>query len=324
MSTPPGEVAGPGAGRGEPAGVKGGAAGLVAALVALLVSALVIAVVRPRAAASVAAVREESDSYPLPPPGQLEAMTLGYRAATADLIWAYVMVAQGLRLSQHRRFEHAERYFESIFALDPTFRRPYLLLDTILTFGAKKATAEDAWAARRLFEVGLAQRPTDAQIYAQAGSFMAYLAPGFLPESEHLAWRVAGANLLLRAAELGATETTTWQGLAGAGVLNRNGQREAAIAFLERVFEITEDPETRQEIARQLQGLKGEDALDRAQSSVRRFETAWRGDLPFVSRPMMLLVGPATDTAACAGAGHGAEVACARDWRSWAERGAKK
>jgi tetratricopeptide (TPR) repeat protein len=295
----------------------------IAAVVALLASMLVIGLVRPRAAASVAAVREESDSYPLPPPDQLEVVSLGYRSAAADLIWAYVMVAQGLRLSQHRRFEHGERYFQSIFALEPTYRRPYLLLDTILTFGSTKGTPEDAWAARRLFEFGLAQRPTDAQLHVQAGSFMAYLAPGLLPESEHQAWRLAGANLLLRAAELGATEATTWSGLAGVAVLNRNGQREAAIAYLERVFEINEDPAIRNEIARQLRGLKGEETLDRAQASARRFETAWRSDLPFISRPMMLLVGPAADPAACAGAGHGAEVACARDWRSWTERGTK-
>jgi tetratricopeptide (TPR) repeat protein len=289
----------------------------------MLVSALVIGAVRPRAAASVAAVREESDSYPLPPPDQLQIMTLGYRSAAADLLWAYVMVAQGLRLSQHRRFENGARYFESIFALDPTYRQPYLLLDSILTFGAKKATPEDAWATRRLFEFGLAQRPNDAQIHAQAGSFMAYLAPGLLPESEHASWRIAGANLLLHAAELGATESTSWSGLAGAAVLNRNGQRDAAIAFLERVFEINDDPEIRREIARQLQGLKGEESLERAQSSARRFETAWRGDLPFVSRPMMLLVGPAADAAACAGGGHARQLACARDWRSWSERGGK-
>ena len=71
----------------------------VALLVALC--ALAIARVQPRQFASLARVKEVSDIYPLPPPEQLPVLSLGYRAAMADALWASVLVTQGLRLQQH-------------------------------------------------------------------------------------------------------------------------------------------------------------------------------------------------------------------------------
>jgi hypothetical protein len=110
--------------------------GTLTALLLMSVSALVIGEVRPRLVSEMKAVALADDSYPLPPPDQMPLVSLGYRAAGADILWAYVLVAQGLRLAEHREFSHGPRYFESIFALDPTYREPYLSLDTILTFNA--------------------------------------------------------------------------------------------------------------------------------------------------------------------------------------------
>jgi len=285
-------------------------------------SAAAIQAVRPGLFETVTKIKDDSDTYVLPPPEQLPALTLGYRSAGADLIWAYMMVTQGLRIQQRRRFEFAERYFESIFELEPTYRHPYLLLDTLLTFGIKPARPIDAENARRLFERGLRERPNDAQLHLQAGSFMAYLAPSILPEEQHKEWRLAGARLMSRAGELGAADTNLqWHSLASARALNRAGERAAAIAFLERIFEITEDAELRQEILRQLRGLQAEDAAERARGAAERFEKTWRDDLPFVSRSMVLLLGPSVSAAPCAGVGRGGLIDCARDWKTWAARG---
>lgn len=290
-------------------------------LLLMAASAAVIGLVRPALYDRVARSKESSDAYALPPPEQLPVLSLGYRAALADLIWAHVMVTQGERIKQHRRFDFAARYFESIFALEPTYRSPYLLVDTILTFGATKATTQDAHDARRLLEQGLRERPNDAQLHIQTGSFMAYLAPGLIPESEHDEWRLKGGQLMVRAGELGTADTNLqWHSLAGVGQLNRSGQRAAALAFLERLFEIAENEELRGEILRQMRGLRAEDSADRARASADRFNHAWRDDLPFVSRGMILLLGPLGRPGLCAGSGRSERPECAHDWKTWAQR----
>ncbi|MCS6898349.1 MAG: hypothetical protein RMJ98_01010 [Myxococcales bacterium] len=291
---------------------------LIVPLTLMTASALVIHRVRPGLVETVTKVRETSSIYPLPPPEQLSVFSLGYRSALADAIWASVMVNQGLYLKQRRRFEYAARYFDSIFTLDPTYRHPYLLVETILTFGATPTRVEDVREARRFLELGMRERPYDAQIFLQAGSFMAYLAPSHLPEEERMAWRLEGARLMARAGELGAADPSLqWQALASTRMLTRAGERAAAISFLERIYEVTEDAELRSQILKQLRGLRAEEAAERAERFVQRFEQAWREDLPFVSRPMLLLLGPRVDPASCAGPGRSGAEECIRDWKRW-------
>ncbi|MCU0659379.1 MAG: hypothetical protein MUF64_30195 [Polyangiaceae bacterium] len=286
----------------------------------MIASAAVIQHVRPGLFHAVTRTRETSSVYPLPPPEQLPVLSLGYRSALADGIWASVLVNQGLHIKQRRRFEFASRYFESIFSLEPTYRQPYLLVETILTFGATKTQPQDVLDARRFLEQGLRERPNDAQLHLQAGSFLAYLAPSFLPEDQRPAWRLEGARLMARAGELGASDVNLqWHALASVRTLNRSGERAAAIAFLERIHEMTEDPELRAEVLRQLQSLQAEDAAERAKNSAQRFEEAWRSEFPFVSRAMVLLLGPGVDPAACAGPGKQGRPGCVRAWKQWAE-----
>jgi hypothetical protein len=281
-------------------------------------SALAIQSVRGGLVETVTKVRETSSIYPLPPPEQLPVFSFGYRSALADVIWASVLVNQGLYLKQRRHFDYLARYFESVFTLEPTYRQPYLLVETLLTFGATKARPEDVRDARRFLELGMRERPSDAQLFLQAGSFMAYLAPSLLPEEERPAWRLEGARLMARAGELGAADVNLqWHSLASASALNRAGERTAAIAFLERIHEVTEDAELREEVLRQLRGLKAEDAVERARGAGRRFEAAWREELPVVSRHTMLLLGPRVDPAACAGPGRSSATGCLRDWKRW-------
>jgi tetratricopeptide (TPR) repeat protein len=297
-------------------------AALAVATAALTVggSVAVISAARWRLANVVAQVKETSDVYPLPPPEQMPVVSLGYRAAVADVVWAYVLVAQGLRLHDKRKFEYAARYFDTIFTLDPTYREPYLFLDAILTFGGVRANADDARTARKLLERGLAARPNDPKLFLQAGFFLAYIGEGYLAdEEEKREWRLTGAKHLQRATELGAGEDILQhQGLTGATLLSRAGEREAAVSFLERAYAISDSEENRAQILIRLRNLKAEQAAERARASAARFEQTWRDELPFVSRTKILLLGPKADTYACAGpVGASMIPACARDWRTW-------
>ena len=60
--------------------------------IALVVAAAVaVTAVRVPLTAVNRRVRETSEVYTLPPPKQLPALSLGYRSALADLLWAYVL-----------------------------------------------------------------------------------------------------------------------------------------------------------------------------------------------------------------------------------------
>jgi hypothetical protein len=271
-------------------------------------------------------VKEKDDSYPLPPPSQMRLATLGYDAAAADMIWAYLLVSQGLHFSEKRKFENAARYFETIFELDSTYRDPYLMLDVILTFGNRKANEQDARRTKKLFELGVQNRPMDAKLLYQVGSYLAYIGPGYLKDPEEIKqWELEGAKLLTRSAELGVGEDALQHhGLAGAAVLTRMGQRQAAVDFYERVYGIMEDEESRALIREKLRRLHAESVIEGSQSALKAMETTWRYDLPFVPRARYLLLGPPVPVWKCAGATSFSRPECAYDWPTWTKAASKR
>lgn len=291
---------------------------LIAPILAVLAASTCLAFVQPRLAKQAARVKETSDVYPLPPVEQLPLFTLGYDAAAADALWAHILVVQGLRMQQNRRFDHGSQYFESLLALDPTFRDPYLYVDAILTFGSLRASYEDCLATRRILERGVAARPRDAEIAYQAGSFMAYIAPSYLRSEEEIqAWERDGAAHLARAAELGASDPRIAQvSLSGASLLSKRGQRDAAISMLERAFAVATDEGIRLQIVAHLRAWKVEETADGARAHVRRLEEAWGDDLPFVSLSKQITVGPPVDPFACAGARSRDRRRCERTWKA--------
>jgi hypothetical protein len=286
------------------------------ALVVAACASLAIGGVQPTLAQKMASVADKSDIFPLPPVEQLPLFSMGYQSAAADAIWAQTLVVQGLRLQQHRHFDHGAQYFRSVLALDPSFRTPYLYVDAVLTFGAVKAPLEDIVAAREILEAGLLSRPTDARIAYQAGSFVAYIAPGYLPtEGMAQEWERTGARYLARAAELGGSDPDIqYLALGGAALLSRRGEREAAVSMLERAFVVAADERTRADIGRRLALLRGESVADTVQLRLRAFDAVWRADLPFVSFSKELLLGPPLDEMRCVGARSADARRCQPTW----------
>jgi len=231
------------------------------AVALLLAAAACVGMTQGRLAATRARVKETHDVYALPPPEQVVTLSLGYRAALADVLWAHVLVAQGLHTMERRRFENLTLLIDAINALDPTLREPYLYADALITIQHGATPREEVLKAREILERGAANRPLDGEIWLSLGHFVAFIAPGsYLTDpAERAAWRLEGAKMLARAAELGGSDPSIrWQALSGASVLRRAGEREAAIRFLQRTLAVTDDPELRQRITRDLEALLGE------------------------------------------------------------------
>jgi hypothetical protein len=288
----------------------------------LLGSALVVAYVRPKAVAGVRATKLVTDVLTLPPPALLVAASLGYRAALADLLYTSTVITYGIHGEERRRWEFVGQYLDSIVALDPTFCQTYRYADTFIIYQPVGSPGpEEVRHARRLLEKGLEMCPSDGHLWLSAGQFMVFIGTQFLSdEAEKAANRAAGAKMLARAAELvSENQNVHWQALAAAGVFTREGNREAAIAFLERVYHITDDEKLKGNVADKLAGLRQEAAIDDAKRRSEFFNETWGKDLPFVSRTTMLVLGPSYEPASCVGADR-ASPDCAESWADWAMR----
>ena len=147
------------------------------------------------------------------------------------------------------------QYLDSIVALDPNFCQTYRYADTFIIYQPVGSPGPDEVRhARRLLEKGLEMCPSDGHSGSPPVNSWCSSARSFSPTSpEKAAFRAEGAKMLARAAELVSdNENVRWQAMAAAGVFTREGNRDAAISFLERAYHITDDHELKNNIAGKL------------------------------------------------------------------------
>jgi hypothetical protein len=268
-----------------------------------------------------AKLQERTDVYELPSPDEVVVLSLGYRSAVADFLFAHVLVWHGIHFEQKRRLEFAADYLDTISALDPTFRETYYYGDTLITAQPVPPRHEDYVRARRLLERGLKVRPTDTDLWLSAGQYIAYVAAPWLDDPmEKAEWKLVGARILARACELvGSNENIPYNCISAAGLFSRAGERAANIDFLERVLAVSDDEALRERTLGLLERALGERSLETLRARQNLLREAWRADLPFVDLTTELVLGPPTNPAACAGLNL-PTVACATTWADWRAR----
>ena len=160
-------------------------------------SAAGIGAIQPGLAREAATASAHDESTPPPPPAVLRALTLGYHAAAADVLWAKVVSDYG----QHRA-RRITAQLDAILSLCPDYAPLFHYAPLFLVFPRGDA-APDPRAARAYLERGLAARPRDIDLWRQYGRFLAYTGPSFLAsEEEKTRWREAGARALEHADSL--------------------------------------------------------------------------------------------------------------------------
>jgi hypothetical protein len=269
------------------------------------------------------AVKRREDSVLLPPPALTRVMSLGYRSALADLIFAHVLVAYGVHFQEKRLFELAPQYLATVVALDAKFREPYRLADTLITLQPQEPPKSAYYAARALQDRGLAEFPYDTELWLISGQFLAYLAAPQLPRPERDEFRLEAARRLARSCELvSSNENIPHHCITAASLFNDAGRLDAARGFLERVLAVTDDPEIEGLAGGYLSTLLGQAERDRAEEHAARLRALWAADLTFISREMLLLLGPHFDPARCAGRS-APSAECATSFRARAEAEAR-
>lgn len=294
------------------------AAALCLAILALALWA--VDSLRPRLTARYGAAKRQEDAVILPRPELTPLLSLGYRAALADLIFAHVLVSQGLHFQEKRRFELAATYVDTITTLDPRYREAYKLADTLITMQPVASKVEDYRATRRLQDRGLAAFPYDAELWLVAGQFMAYFGAAQMPPGERESWRLEGARKLARSCELvSSNENLPFHCIAAAALYSRSGRREAVKSVLERLLTVSDDPEILRLASGALGRLLGQDEREQVEERNQRLRALWRHDFTFISLDALLLLGPKFDPARCAGVGRAGTPECASSFRAWAE-----
>jgi hypothetical protein len=286
---------------------------LVAALLAM--SALGVARTQPRLAKVAHEVKEKDDVYVLPPPAQLKTVALGYDSAAVDLVWAKLLVDYGTHWQEQVPLRTAP-YIDAILYLEPTYGAVYRFADTLLVYHPIHATEADARAARAILERGTRERPWDNEVWLEYGQFTAFLGPGFLTsatDAERDSWRRDGALAILKAVDLGASGAV---GLSAATVLQRTGgDTKATIDALKRNLAINYDnEEQRTLILRQLARLNAQASNESEARAMGMIDSIWKTDWPFLTKPELLLLGPAPDVPRCAGTAAVDDPTCAHDW----------
>jgi len=261
-------------------------------------------------------LRERKDTFAWPPPRQTVVLSLGYRSALADLLFAHVLVESGLHLQERRRFETVAAYLRTINALDPKFATPYRYADTLITLQAGNPSLSDYRDARAILERGMHELPYDAELWLTAGQYLAYLAA---PHIESLAgseqakaWRMEGARRLARACELGgADETLPYHCVSAASIFGREGKREALIRFVERVLSVTDDPEVHQQALLALARVTSKEQMEQIKKRGERLDQMRKSDLPFVPKDLYLLLTPPYHPESCLGSDYRDRPGCA-------------
>jgi hypothetical protein len=288
------------------------ARGYLGAMVCVLGASVVIARTQPKLANAVHALRARQDVSILPPPESLHTMSLGYKAAMVDALWAKLLVEYGIHHSERRRFPDLDRYVDAIVHLEPTYKNLYRYLDALMAFRPGGASEADIRKARQVLEVGIAVRPWDPDIWLAYGDFLTFLAQSYLKDEDEITrWRREGAEALLKATELGATAA---RADTAASILSKTGERDALIRQLRRTYAVQDSDEARARIAAKLEQLESSAARDRIEAHALRIDRRWQDELPFVPRPLYLLVGPLRDESACIGTGLDRRL-CPRDFR---------
>lgn len=295
----------------EPKNSAATSIGLLPAILAALVCAGGIAVVQPGLAHNVHKLQQRDDVFLLPPPNQLRVMSLGYRAAATDIVWAKLVLEFGLHHQEKRPFPDITRYVDGILALEPDFPTIYDFVDTMVVYPPPPGgTEQDARIARAYLQRGTVERPYDYNVWLHYGQFIAFVAPSFLKDKAEIErWRVDGANAIARAVELGADGQRS---LSAAAVLNKAGERKATIDHVQRLYAVTDDPELRQQYLLRLRSLQA-DAV--AEQSVTLVERELQSHYRFLSRGTGLLIGPRRPPATCAGPGNYEKRGCPPDWQ---------
>lgn len=259
-----------------------------------VLAALALAVIadqfRARAQQHYASAQRYEDIYYLPSPEELVVLSLGHRAALADLIWLKALVYFGDEMYQQGNVANLFRYTDAMLGLDERFRRVYRWVASAAIYRSGHVTVEDVKTAIRYLERGTRLFPDDGELAWDLGATYAYelvpMLPIGAPREEA---RRKSLEHLETAALRGAGPA--WLGLGIAGQLDALGRKEQAVRHLQDLYAIATDPAVKAELARRLTTLQTSAYVDAMRAASEQLEAERARDFPYLDSTLYLLIG---------------------------------
>jgi hypothetical protein len=228
------------------------------------------------------------DALYLPSPPALKALALGHGELAADLVFIRALIYFGSQLHEKGQYKWLENYIDTITALDPRWRTPYVWAGVATMYNGKFIDNNAVETSSRFLERGARQFPDDWEL-----PFM--LACNYLFElksddpAQKNEWRKTGGEWIRHAADVGGAPP--WVPLLSATIMRQEGRDEAAVRHLEEVYLSTQDERARQEIFNQLRALHSKLDYQREARERKAFEEKWKRTLPYATPDFFIAVG---------------------------------
>jgi hypothetical protein len=234
----------------------------------------------------------EVDTLVLPRSSVLGVMSLGHRELAADLVAARANIYFGTQLATHAEQRRLAEALNTAVDLDPRFHRLYLRGAAMLVYTGGAFTVDSFLQANHLLERGERAFPGDWELPFQRGFNLLYELPRLVPATDPRAsdWRQRGAEALRAAALLDGAPP--WLPNLTARLASTEGGQELAIRHLEHVYAVTSNEETRAEIARQLQHLRGQRASVDLVEGAADLARLVREGYPYAPEAFSVIMGP--------------------------------
>ncbi len=237
------------------------------------------------------ATQRYEDVYYAPPPHWLKVFSLGYDEALADLLWLRALVYFGDEIVHHGEVRHVFEYTDAMLALDPDFKAVYHWAGTAGMYRPVEVSVADIRRSVAILERGARRFPDDGKMAWDAGASLCFeLVPWIHDEAEKRTVMLRGLAYLETAARLG--EGPDWLVFTTATELRHLGETDQAIQHLEEMYASVRDEETREEIERELAGLRGQSYAEAFRAMAERLEEHRLDELPYVPPELYILVGP--------------------------------
>jgi hypothetical protein len=188
--------------------------------------------------------------------------------------------------------EHVFEYGEAILTLDPRFGRAYRWVGMAGMYRPSGFTVEDLRRSVAFLERGVRELPDDGKLAWDAGASIAYELMPHLPsdDPERADLAARATEYLARAVRLG--DSPEWVALSSALLLQRLGQTERELRFLEEMLAVVEGSEVRAEIGTRIASLRDQAYADAVRQALEEDEQARRRDYPYVSPDLYFFLGP--------------------------------
>ena len=268
-----------------------GRAAQVLALSAVVMLGYVTRELRLRAFHAHQASLSYEDRYYLPPARWLPLLSLGFRAALADLIWCRSLVYFGEEMVHKGAVKYAFDYTDAVLALDPDFRAAYVWIGTASLYRTVENSYQDGLRASAYLKRATARWPNDGDLHWRYGAYLRFELAPLLPEGREKDRLIALASPHLTvAASLGAGPA--WLALNSSALLERVGQTEQAIRHLEEVYGTVQDEATKAAIEERLTNLRSQAFVAALRAANKEFEEQRRASYPYLTPGLFMLIGP--------------------------------